>query len=363
MIGIYIHVPFCATKCPYCDFYSNRYSKTTAIEYGDAIVRNLRYYSKEYDVKADTLYFGGGTPSLMPIETLKQIVDTAKDTFGIDERSEVTLEANPRTLNTTKLEALRNMGINRLSIGVQSCVDSELKLLGRNNTFKDCKQTVQNAIDCGFNNISCDLMIGIPNQTMDTLEYSLNTLASLDIQHISSYMLKIEEGTPYSNDSIRSMLPVDDVVAEMYLKSVEVFKQYGYAQYEVSNFAKSGYQSRHNNKYWQCVDYLGIGCASHSCIGGKRFCVPCSTQEYISCKVQPIEVTEEHPYTFEEVGMLALRLSTGLDMSKYPKYKSRVLSKAKPLERCGYLNIVQDTISLTAKGFLVSNAIIETLIL
>jgi len=362
-LGLYIHVPFCATKCPYCDFYSGSYSKELAISYGKAIVRNLEYYSR-YNIKADTLYFGGGTPSLMPEDVIGEVIQSTKDYFGISESSEITLEANPRTLNAKKLETLRNIGVNRLSIGVQSCVDSELTLLGRNHTFKDCKSIVDISRKCGFENISCDLMIGTATQTMDSLKYSAETLAQLDIQHISSYMLKVEDNTPYSkNQDILSKLPDNDMVAEMYLKSIETFKSYGFYQYEISNFAKVGYESKHNLKYWQCMDYLGIGSASHSCFNGKRFCVSADRDKFVSMEHQEVEVTEENPYTFEEVAMLSLRLCSGLDMSKYPQEKDRVLNKAKPLEKFGYLTINNDIISLTPNGFLISNSIIEKLIL
>lgn len=362
MLGIYVHIPFCAKKCPYCDFYSENYSKSKIISYGNAIVKNLEYYSR-YNIQADTLYFGGGTPSLMEVTSIEEIVKTAKNLFNMPQDSEITLEANPKTLNLKKLEHLRNIGINRLSIGVQSCIDDELKILGRNHTFKDCKNIINDAHKVGFENISCDLMIGTPNQTMDSLKYSCDELSKLDIKHISSYMLKIEENTPFNSSKIISKLPTDDLVSEMYLKSVEIFENYGFYQYEISNFSKSGFQSRHNLKYWQCVDYLGIGSASHSCFMGKRFCVSNNRDDFINLEHQKIEVTEENPYTFEEFGMLSLRLKSGLDLSKFPNEKKSVLSKAIPLQKLGYLNIKNDIISLTPKGFLVSNTIIEDLIL
>lgn len=356
-------MPFCATKCPYCDFYSGKYSKDKIISYGDAVVRNLEYYSK-YKVQADTIYFGGGTPSLMEVSSIGKIIQTARKCFNMPKNSEITLEANPRTLNANKMESLIDCGVNRLSIGVQSCVDAELKTLGRNHTFNDCKNIVDTAHKVGFENISCDLMIGTSYQTMDTLKYSCENISKLDIKHISSYMLKVEENTPYSSNSdILSNLPNDDIVSDMYLKSVEIFKSFGYNQYEISNFAKSGFESKHNLKYWQCVDYLGIGSGAHSCFDGKRFYVPKDRDNFILEEHQKTVITEENLYTFEEVGMLALRLSSGLDTKLYPKYASEVLKKAYPLERCGYLTIHDDIISLTPKGFLVSNSIIETLIL
>lgn len=362
MLGLYVHIPFCARKCPYCDFYSDSYSKDKTIQYSEAVVRNLRYYSK-YGVQADTLYFGGGTPSLMDTISIGNIINTARELYNMPINSEITLETNPRTLNTKKLETLRKLGVNRLSIGVQSCVDSELKTLGRNHTFKDCQVLIENAHQVGFENVSCDLMIGIPNQTMDTLRYSCETLSQLNIKHISSYMLKIEENTPFNDSSVISTLPNDDLVSDMYLKSVEIFKSYGFNQYEISNFAKVGFESKHNLKYWQCIDYLGIGSASHSCFNGKRFCVSANRDEFIRLEHQKVQITEENPYTFEEIGMLSLRLSTGLDLSKFPTLKDRVLRKAIPLERLGYLTIHEDNVSLTPIGFLVSNSIIETLIL
>jgi oxygen-independent coproporphyrinogen-3 oxidase len=177
-------------------------------------------------------------------------------------------------------------------------------------------------------------------------------------------MLKVEDGTPYSLDSsILSHLPDDDLVCDMYLKSVEMFESYGYMQYEVSNFAKLGFESRHNLKYWQCVDYLGIGASSHSCFEGKRFLVPNDRDKFILDEHQTTVLTESTPYTFEEVGMLALRLTSGLDTKLYPQYAEKVLKRAKPLETCGYLTIRDGVVSLTPRGFLVSNSIIEELVL
>lgn len=363
MIGIYIHIPFCAKRCPYCDFYSGSYSKDKVERYGKAILRNLEYYSK-YDVQADTLYFGGGTPSLMEVSSIAEVIQTARECFNMPMDSEITLEANPKTLNLYRLERLRKAGVNRLSIGVQSCIGSELITLGRYHTFKDCKAIVDDAHISGFENVSCDLMVGIPNQTMDSLKYSCETLSQLDIKHISSYMLKVEEGTPYSKDSsILSSLPDDDLVSDMYLKSVEIFKTYGFNQYEISNFAKVGFESRHNLKYWQCVDYLGIGSGAHSCFNGKRFSVPCDRDRFTSEERQSVNVIEENPYTFEEVGMLSLRLSTGFNTSRYPQRKKSILDRAYPLQRLGYLTVKDDVITLTPKGFLVSNAIIGMLTL
>lgn len=363
MIGIYIHIPFCAKKCPYCDFYSNTYSKEKSISYAKTVVRNLQYYSK-YGYQADTIYFGGGTPSLMEVTSLTEIIQTAKDCFNMPYNSEITLEANPRTLNTEKLENLRKIGVNRLSIGVQSCVDSELKILGRNHTFNDCKSIIDSANLCGFENISCDLMIGTSSQTMDSLKYSCETLSRLNIKHISSYILKIEDNTPYSkNIDILSTLPNDDTISDMYLKSIEIFKTFGFNQYEISNFAKIGFESKHNLKYWQCIDYLGIGSGAHSCFNGKRFCVPKDRDKFILDDHQTIEITEDNPYTFEEIGMLSLRLTSGLNMKKYPQYLDKVLKKAILLQSNGYLTIQDNVISLTPKGFLVSNRIIESLIL
>lgn len=360
-LGIYIHVPFCAKKCAYCDFYSENYRKNTVSQYVEAVIRNLKAYSDKLRL-TDTVYFGGGTPSLLSPEQIKIILDTVENNFVLSEKPEITLETNPNTVNFNKLEELRHAGINRLSIGVQSMIDDELKFLGRTHSADRAEKAVIDAYRAGFENISCDVMIALPNQSADSLEYTLDKITSLPIQHISGYILKTESGTPFDCDEIKNSLPDDDLTAELYIKMTETLKNKGFQQYEVSNFALKDFESRHNCRYWKCLDYIGIGPSAHSCNNGKRFAVERNLNEFISNEVQKVTITDEHPCTFEEYAMLRLRLTEGLDLNAFPEHKDSILKKIPALIKSGYINYNNDNISLTPNGFLVSNSVIEYLV-
>lgn len=355
-LGIYIHIPYCAKKCPYCDFFSERYNKNSIMQYTDAVLRNLEYYSRRRI--ADTIYFGGGTPSLMPAECIEKIINSVRRNFILSENSEITLEVNPNTVNADKLSDLYNAGVNRLSVGVQSLVESELKMLGRTHTAERAVETVINAEKAGFKNISCDMIIGVPNQTSENIKYTIQKLSELPVTHISSYILKIENGTPFDNPDFISLMPDDDTVSDMYLLMVDELEKHEFMQYEVSNFAKKGFESRHNTKYWKCIDYLGIGASAHSCFEGKRFFVPPDIEKFNNSPFQDISVTDENPCGFKEYAMLRLRLKEGLDISQHPE----IISKTSELLKAGYINFDGKKISLTAKGYLMSNSVIEYLV-
>ena len=360
-LGIYIHVPFCGKKCGYCDFYSVCYSKQQAELYVKAVLRNLQAYSDKSRV-IDTVYFGGGTPTLLTSEQTESILRGIQENFDLADDAEVTIEANPNTLTPEKLLELRNIGINRLSIGVQSLCGSELEILGRTHSPERAEKAVRDAADAGFTNISCDLMLGIPHQTPDSLRHSIDRLTALPITHVSAYLLKIEEGTPFDCGEIIGSLPDEDASAELYLQMVRLLAERGFEQYEVSNFAQKGFESRHNCRYWKCLDYLGIGPAAHSCYGGRRFAVPRDISAFISSDIQPTEVTDESPCGFEEFAMLRLRLAEGLLLGDVEEHRKKIKKKIPPLVKAGFITYKNDRISLTPKGFLVSNSVIERLI-
>lgn len=360
-LGIYIHVPFCGKKCAYCDFYSVNWTKSQAESYVGAVLRNIRHYG-DCGTKVDTLYFGGGTPSLLSYQQLESIINEAGRCFSLDSDAEITLEANPCTLTSDKLKDLRSAGINRLSIGVQSMIDDELKMLGRVHTAARAEQAVLDAAGAGFKNISCDLMIALPDQKKESLQYSAERLTALPIQHISAYILKTEDGTPFDCEEIRRRLPDEDDAAELYLEMVRLLEERGFMQYEVSNFAKQGYESRHNSRYWRCQDYLGIGPAAHSCYQGKRFAVERDVADFIASEFQNVTVTDESPCGFEEYAMLRLRLKEGLRLSDVSEHRSDIEKKLPPLIKDGYAETDGERIWLTAKGFLMSNSVIEYLI-
>ena len=360
-LGIYIHVPFCGKKCSYCDFYSVCYTKKKAELYVGAVLRNIRHYA-DSSRTVDTVYFGGGTPSLLTCEQLAEIMSAISKSFALSADAEVTLEANPSTLTPEKLRGLRSSGINRLSIGVQSMSDRELKILGRSHTADRAEKAVLDAANAGFTNISCDLMTALPEQTPDSLAASIERLSALPIQHISAYILKIEEGTPFDCRDVRSMLPDEDETAGLYLLMVRLLRERGFAQYEVSNFAKNGFESRHNCRYWKCLDYLGIGPAAHSCYNGKRFAVERDISGFISSPVQEVTVTDDAPCGFEELAMLRLRRAEGLLLSDVEAHREEIIKKIPPLQKAGYVCFDGERVSLTPEGFLVSNSVIERLI-
>lgn len=360
-LGIYIHVPFCGKKCGYCDFYSLKYSRDSAEGYIQAVLRNIDHYGDSASA-VDTIYFGGGTPSLLFPEQLSLIIERIRERFTVNEDCEITLEANPSGLTPERLRKLRKTGINRLSIGVQSMIDSELGFLGRSHNSARVERTVLDAAEAGFENISCDLMLAVPEQTISSLETSAIRLASLPIKHISAYILKVEAGTPFDCDEIRSVVPDDETSADFYLHAVSILEGLGFRQYEVSNFAVPGYESRHNCRYWQCRDYIGIGPSAHSCFGGKRFASESSLEKFICSDVQPVYITDDSPCGFEEYAMLRLRLREGLDLRNIGERRASLEKKLPPLISSGYVNFDGDIISLTPKGFLMSNSVIEHLI-
>lgn len=344
--GLYIHVPFCRKKCPYCDFYSVGYREELAERYADAVIRNLRYYNEDYD----TVYFGGGTPSLMARQ-IPRILDEVHRTAS----AEVTVECNPLEMDKETLKILRGCGVNRLSVGIQSAVDGELAALGRTHTFEQARQAVLTANKVGFYDISADIMIGTPGQTAETLTRTIGELGDLPLTHISAYMLKIEPNTVFGKKP--PALPDEDETAELYLSAVRLLENARFMQYEVSNFARRGMTSRHNLKYWRREEYLGIGAAAHSFYKGTRFAVTRNLREFIASEHQTELVTDENPNGIEEKIMLGLRLAEGI-----PKELWELVQSGLPLIPKQYYKIENDRLSLTADGFLVSNEIIATLL-
>ncbi len=360
-VGIYIHIPFCQKKCDYCDFYSLTYNDNLVNNYIDALCENFAKYSGE---SADTIYFGGGTPTLLSIKNLKKINSNLINNFNLIE-PEITIEANPNTVDIAYLKELRKIGFNRISFGVQSFDDTELQILGRTHTADGAKSAILQAFDAGFRNISADIMLAIPNQTEKSLFKTLETLVELPITHVSAYILKIEENTPFNSADIINKLPTEDFFCDSYLKTIDFLKKHGYEQYEISNFAKKNLQSVHNLKYWKSEEYLGFGPSAHSFFNGKRFCNERNLQKYILEKGNNPVVTEDNPRTFEEFSMLKLRLCEGLsfnELKTFGKNDEEFINKAQPYIKAGLINILNDRIALTKEGFLLSNQVIGKLI-
>ena len=355
-LGIYIHIPFCEKKCNYCSFYSGKADKATRALYVERLCEEIKQWGTQTARPIDTLYIGGGTPSLLNETELAKILSAVKNSFTLCEDAEITAEVNPSDREFIKYAA--RLGINRISIGVQSANDEELKVLGRRHLFADAQKAVQSARQEGINNISVDIMIGLENSSIETLDFSIDRILDLDAEHISAYILKIEEGTPFGERQVAT--PDEDSVADQYLHMCDRFKKAGYEHYEISNFAKKGFFSRHNTKYWKDLEYIGIGPAAHSFFEGKRFFYPqdiklfCEKAETASDGIGGSE---------EEFVMLALRLKRGLIFSEYEeifgkKLPMGAINKAKLYEKGSLCRVTQNSISLTDKGMLVSNSII-----
>jgi oxygen-independent coproporphyrinogen-3 oxidase len=343
MIGLYVHVPFCVKKCLYCDFYSIT-DIALAEDYVKAVSRNIRNYP---EVAFDTLYFGGGTPSLLTASQIAAIIDSANPVTG----AEITMECNPQSSTETYFREIRSAGVNRLSIGIQSLDDNALKKLGRLHNSKTAVKTVQSAYSAGFENISADLMLGVSDKREID---KFGEFAKLPLTHISAYMLKIEENTPFYHMENLD-LPDEDSVCDSYLEAVEAFREAGFLQYEISNFAKPEFECRHNLKYWECKEYIGVGASAHSYYKGKRFAVPRDISAFIGAEIQPTYVTDDNPGGKDERLMLGLRLmQKGVNVSDC-KNAERYLS-AGMLKRSGGI------ITLTPKGALISNRIIADLL-
>ena len=356
--GIYVHVPFCAVKCPYCDFYSQRYDRQTVQDYTDAVCRNLRALPE--GLHADTLYFGGGTPSLLSGEQLLRMTETARETVLLADDAEITLEANPLTVTDSALAAWKAAGINRLSLGIQSVQHDVLRILGRRHTPEQAKAAVKRAQDAGFANLSADLMFGLKIQSADCLADDLNALTALHIPHISAYLLKIEEHTPFAENP--PALCDDDAQADRYLQMHRTLTAAGYTHYEISNFAQEGYESRHNCKYWRLHPYYGIGPAAHSCHDGKRFAVPRDLVKFCADARQTEDVTEPEAESFTERVMLGLRLREGIRTDSLPDAeRDRLLRRAKPLMP-DYLTLADGRLTMTPQGWLVSNAVLTAIL-
>lgn len=332
--------------------------------YTNALIKSIHQWGGGLNSRPiDTIYLGGGTPSLL-YHRLPNLIYEVKSAFNVAENYEITLELNPSTSSESLLEYAKKADINRLSIGAQSGIDSMLKTLGRTHSAKDTENTVATARKMGFNNISLDIMIGLPRSTSESLKYDLDFISSLSPDHISAYMLKIEENTAFFAQRDTLALPDDDAQAEQYLQMSDYFESSGYNHYEISNFAKKGKQSRHNLKYWLGDDYLGIGPAAHSMLGGKRFFYPKDLKGFINGN-SPLSDGEGGGK--EEYIMLRLRLKSGISPKEFKSLFGNELS-AEFMEKCSIfkkaqlIDITENNISLTNKGMLLSNSIITELL-
>ena len=269
LLGLYLHIPFCVKKCAYCDFYSVTDASLKA-DYTAALIRDIKAYGERCSgCTVDTVYIGGGTPTCLGADYLSRILQAVGACFAIAENAEITVECNPESTDQAVLEAMHKHGVNRLSFGVQAAHDTELKRIGRIHDFAQAQTAVQLARRCGFANISLDLMYGLPDQTQAQFLDSVTQCLTLNPQHLSCYGLKLEPATPMGREN--PVLPDDDTQADTYLAMCRLLSRNGFEHYEISNFAKPGFRSRHNFKYWDLSDYLGLGPGAHSFLNGRRF--------------------------------------------------------------------------------------------
>lgn len=353
--GIYFHIPFCLRKCGYCDFYSAAPQGDVPERYTQALIRRLKKYPA--GLAADTVYFGGGTPSLLSPAQIEEILFACRSHFSLSASAEISLEANPKTAGAQKLEGFLRAGITRLSVGIQSMNDNELQRLGRLHTAQEAQDFVYMAKNVGFENISCDIMLGIPEQTRESAHLTAEEICRLPLTHISLYMLKIEENTPFASMQ-KLPLPDEDTLCEIYLSTAEYFGAQGFAQYEISNFAKAGFQCRHNLKYWRCGEYIGIGAAAHSFFGGVRYAAKKDTAAFIS-GIDSEYITDSQGGGRDEQIMLGLRLAEGIPESLIPASTAHMCGK---FIEAGLMLRSGGQIRLSPEGFLISNDIISSLL-
>ena len=362
-IGLYLHVPFCKRKCAYCDFYSSFVSDKLLDEYTKRLITVIKTRGGEIHRPVNTVYIGGGTPSLLG-DRLITVMNAVRASFGVSGNAEITLELNPDGNIKEILSAAKIAGVNRLSVGAQSGNNEMLKTLGRTHTAEDTAAAVRLARSCGFNNISLDLMIALPGSDIKSLESDLEFLSGFCAPHISVYILKVEENTAFYKRRGTLDLPDGDGAAEQYLFMCGYLEKRGYRHYEISNFCLENYESRHNLKYWNCEEYLGIGPAAHSFLNGRRFYYPRDLKAFIHGNEPVYDCTGGDR---EEYIMLRLRLKEGLLFKAYKtRFKTEVpkglIKAALPLERAGLLKITDNALVLTDRGMIVSNSIITELL-
>ena len=371
-IGIYIHIPFCRKKCKYCDFTSFDNCNEYIEEYMNALIKSIKY-SKYENLNVDTIYFGGGTPSIVDENFIVQVLETINNKFNVLKDAEITIEVNPGTVTQEKLQTYFDVGFNRLSIGLQSTYNSLLYNIGRIHTYEQFEECFKIARDIGFNNINIDLMLALPEQTLERLENSVNRIIKLNPEHISLYSLILEDGTVLKKEVEEGILelPSEELERKMYHLSKNILEENGYKHYEISNFSKNGYESKHNLNCWNQEEYIGFGLASHSYFEGKRFSNIDDLKKYLknieednfekNIIINEVQTAEEK---MKEYMMLGFRKLEGIAISKFEQkfgihplfYFRFELSK---LEDDLLIEVDLDDIRITNRGLDFANKIFE----
>ena len=370
-LELYVHIPFCVRKCQYCDFLSGPSDEETKDRYIEALLKEIRAAEHTEDYEIVSVFIGGGTPSALKAEAIASIMRTLREKFLFCEDAEVTIEANPGTVDLEKLTIYRNVGINRLSLGLQSTDAEELKLLGRIQSYEEFLKSYEWAREAGFSNINIDLMFAIPGQTGEAWRQHLYQVAELNPEHISAYSLIIEEGTPFAEQNLD--LPDEDTEYQMYEDTAEILERYGYRQYEISNYAKQGYMCRHNAGYWQRLEYLGFGLGASSLYGGMRFSNTHQMQEYLTDSRKPEQIRKDvtvlsRNEQIEEFMFLGLRMTEGISEKKFEEnFNVRLMDIygdiLQKYEETGFMEHIETKWRLTRKGIHVSNHILADFLL
>jgi len=371
-LGLYFHIPFCASRCAYCDFCSTADRRDLIPRYQAALIQHLREAAPRFEGRpVDTVYFGGGTPSWYGAKNLMELLGDIRKHYSLAPEAEITLEANPDSVSLPDLKLLRRAGFNRVSFGVQSANDAILRFLGRRHDWAGAVRAVEEARAAGFENLSLDLMYGLPAQSREDWADTLRRAIELQPKHLSCYGLKFEEGTPLWRFRNSPDVPDDDLQADMYLYAVDTLAAAGYAQYEISNFARRGYASRHNLKYWLLEDYLGFGASAASNIGRQRFTFLPDAEGYIAALESGGELVSEAEELSlleraAEYVMLGLRTTHGIEKAEYERLFRAPFG---PLETLleGYLRLglarqTEARWRFTPRGFLLSSQLIGELL-
>ncbi len=359
-LELYIHIPFCVRKCSYCDFLSAPAPEETQRAYVERLLEEIRGaegLAGQYEVS--TIFFGGGTPSILPGEALVEILRALRDVFTVRRNAEITVEANPGTVDSKKLRLYRQSGVNRLSLGLQSADDGELRELGRIHTWEEFLGSYQMAREAGFWNINVDLMSALPGQTVLSWQRTLEKVLALEPgpEHLSAYSLMLEEGTPFFDRYAehRELLPSEDEERQMYYDTERILREHGYRRYEISNYAREGYECRHNLGYWSRTEYLGFGLGAASLIGNVRISNQCGLSEYLKGNFRGSreELTEQD--IREEFFILGLRKMEGVDPGGYKEHYGKLLER---LEEQKLLAWKDGRVVLTDRGIDVSNYVL-----
>jgi oxygen-independent coproporphyrinogen-3 oxidase len=371
--GIYIHIPFCKSRCSYCDFATDIYRDAGSVErYIDALVREIDMFQLVPPFRStDTIYFGGGTPSLLSAKQVQRIIETIGRKFELSNIREITMEMNPATVSPETLRDYRTLGVNRASFGVQTFDDRALKLLARGHNANDARETFKMLRDAGFENVSFDLIAGLPGQTLGAWERNLNEAVTMQPEHLSLYLLEIHEGTPLAEQvrSRRHPQPDEDVAAAMYEIMLDKLAAAGYEQYEISNFSRPGFESRHNTKYWTLDPVLGFGVSAHSFYGKQRYANERDTAKYVEMieNSGSAEVMREEIDLSSEFAFLGLRMERGIDRGDFAgrfgfDLAGNFQAEIDRLIDIGLLETTESIIRLTPKGKLYSNEVFSVFV-